>query len=132
MQRRNIQGIVIVLVCLHALLAYREMFIEPRVWGAICADITPADMLAMACALRAGLLWAQHYSLWGALALGLGLWAFIGAPFAVGVAGVAMGVAAVVNFNASWGMWGLALAAWAWIRFLPGPATAGATRGPPG
>lgn len=125
--RRDIQGIIIVLVCLHALLAYRGMFIEPRAWGAICAGVAPA----LACAPRAALLWAQHYQLWGAAALGLGLWAFIGAPFAVAVAGVAMGAAAVVNFNASWGMWGLALAGWAWVRVSSEPAAGAAAPVPP-
>ena len=115
MARTHITGIILVAISLAALLAYRHAFIEPREWGALCAAAAPP----MACLPRAGLLWLQHFQLWGALALALGLWAFIGAPFAVAVAGVAMGVAAVVNYNATWGMLGLALAAWAWIRFSP-------------
>ena len=65
---------------------------------------------------RAVLLWGQHWELWGAGALGLGLWAFLrraGVPLCA--AAVALGVAAVVNYNATWGMVGAALGAWTWI-----------------
>lgn len=117
---RHVTGLVIVAVFLAGLFAYRHIFIEPREWGALCAAAAPPGM----CLPRAGLLWLQHYYLWGALALALGLWAFIGAPFAVSVTGVAIGAAAVVNFNATWGMLGLALATWAWIRPASTPATA--------
>lgn len=128
MQRRDWLGILMVAASLLALLAYRDMFIEPRAWGAACA----ASPAPTACVPRAALLWLQHFYLWGAAALALGLWAFIGAPFAIAVAGVTMGAAAVVNFNASWGMWGLAFAAWAWIRFSAGPAAAATVPEPPG
>ncbi|MEJ0045435.1 MAG: hypothetical protein WDN04_04300 [Rhodospirillales bacterium] len=71
----------------------------------------------LACLPRAGLLWMQQHYLWGALALGLGLWALLGrAPFVVRVAAVVAGVAAVANYNATWGMAGAALGVWAWLR----------------
>jgi len=125
MRRIDAIGLAVVAASLAALLAYRHVFIEPREWGALCAAAAPpAGVLPRACAPRAALLWLQHFQLWGAGALVLGLWAFIGAPFVVGVAGVAVGLAGVVNYNATWGMLGLALASWAWVRSLPPPATA--------
>lgn len=120
MARRHVIGIVAVAISLAALLTYRHAFIEPREWGALCAAAAPP----VACMPRTALLWLQHFYLWGTLALALGIWAFIGAPFAISVAGVAMGAAAVVNYNATWGMLGLALAGWAWIRPASVPATA--------
>jgi len=106
-------GLACVVASFAALILYRRYFIEPREWAALCAAATPP----LACLPRAGLLWLQHYYLWGATALALGLYAFLGAPFAVLVAGVAAGIAAVVNYNATWGMLGLALAAWSWLTF---------------
>jgi len=120
MRRKDMLGVLLVAASLAGLLAYRHVFIEPREWGAICAAAAPP----LICAPRAALLWMQHFYLWGALALALGLWAFIGAPFAVSVAGVAMGLAGVVNYNATWGMLGFALAVLAWIRSAPAPARA--------
>lgn len=114
----TVGGLAVVAVSIAALLVYRYLFIEPREWGALCTANPP-----LACAPRAALLWLQHYYLWGAGALALGLWAFMGAPFIVSVAGVALGAAAVINYNATWGMLGLALAAWAWIRQPPAPST---------
>ena len=108
-------GLACVAASFAALLSYRWYFIEPREWAAICAAAAPK----LACLPRAALLWMQHFYLWGTTALALGFWAFLGAPFFVSVAGVAIGIAAVVNYNASWGMLGLALAAWAWLTSPP-------------
>lgn len=96
---------------LLALIVYRRLVVEPRAWGAICS--VPAAPLA--CAPRAALLWLQNWYGWGGAALLLGLAAFRGAPFPVSVAAVAIGAAAVANYNATWGMLGAALGAWAWI-----------------
>ena len=108
--RRNWVGLAVVALWLAALLAYRQHYIEPREWGSYCAAADPP----LACLPRQALLWAQHWELWGLAALGLGLAAFAGAP--VAVAAVAAGIAGVVNYNATWGMLGAALGAWAWIR----------------
>jgi hypothetical protein len=111
--RRDWVGFCVVALAVAALLAYRSVFIEPRSWGAVCAAAAPP----LACLPRAALLWMQQFYLWGGLALGLGLWAFLlRAPFAVRVAAVVAGVAAVVNYNATWGMVGAALGVWAWLR----------------
>ena len=110
MRGRDWGGVVVVALWLAALLAYRRVYVEPREWGAICAVAAPP----FACLPRQALLWAQQWGLWGLAALGLGAAAFAGAP--VAVAAVAAGVAGVVNYNATWGMVGAALGAWAWIR----------------
>ena len=107
---RDWAGLLSVALWLAVLLAYRHLYIEPRAWGAACAAAAPP----LACLPREALLWAQYWGLWGLAALALGLAAFLGAP--VAVAAVAAGVAGVVNYNATWGMLGLALGAWAWIR----------------
>ncbi len=109
--RRDAVGLLGVVLGVAALIAYRKSFVEPRAWGAICAVATPP----LVCAPRAALIWLQNRYLWGAAALALGLWALRGAPFWVGVAAVATGAAAVINYNASWGMIGAALGVWAWV-----------------
>jgi hypothetical protein len=108
-------GLAVVAASLGLLLAYRAVFVEPLSWGALCASALPPG----ACLPRAVLLWAQYWYLWGGCGLFLGLLAFLGAPFAVAVAAVAVGIAGVVNYNASWGMLGAALGAWAWLRRTP-------------
>jgi hypothetical protein len=67
-------GLTIVIAATAGLIAYRYAFIEPRVWGGICAAAAPP----LACLPRAGLLWLQREYLWGAISLALGLWAFFG------------------------------------------------------
>jgi hypothetical protein len=112
MSRRDWIGLALVLATTAGLIAFRLAYVEPREWGALCAGASPP----VACLPRAGLIWLQHYGLWGLGALAAGLWAFLGGPFAAGVAAVALGVAGVVNYNATWGMLGAALGGWSWIR----------------
>lgn len=101
-----------VLLAVGAMALYRHLYVEPREWGALCLDLSRAPL---ACRPRAALLWLQHWQLWGAGALLLGLWAFLGGPAPARIAAVALGVIAVLNYNASWGMLGAVLGAWAWI-----------------
>lgn len=113
MRRADWLGLAVVATSLGALILYRQLYVEPREWVAVCAAAAPPP----ACLPRAALVWLQHWYLWGTGALLLGLWAFSpGGPFAVAVAAVALGAAAVANYNATWGMLGLALGAWSWIR----------------
>jgi hypothetical protein len=112
MQRTDWLGLVLVGASLGGLILYRQNYVEPREWVGLCASAAPP----LACLPRAGLVWLQHWYLWGIGALVLGLWAFLGGPFVVAVTAVALGAAAVANYNATWGMIGLALGAWAWIR----------------
>jgi hypothetical protein len=94
---------------LAAIVLYRHLYIEPRSWVDACAAAAPP----FACVPRAALLWAQHWGLWGLAALALGAAAFFGAP--VATLAMVAGIAGVVNYNATWGMLGMTLGAWAWI-----------------
>jgi hypothetical protein len=105
-------GAAVVVAAAAAMWEYRQTFIEPRAWGIACAASSPP----LACLPRAGLLWLQREYLWGTIALGLGLWAFLArAPFGVAIAAMGIGIAGVENYNATWGMVGAALGAWAWL-----------------
>jgi hypothetical protein len=123
MRRRDWIGLVIVVLTLPALLAYRQIYVEPREWGVACAVTAPP----LACYPRDALLWLQQYYLWGTLSLLLGVWALVRAPLWVAVAAAAVGIAGVVNYNVTWGMLGAALGIWAWIRPAPAPARAART-----
>ncbi|MBN8889792.1 MAG: hypothetical protein BGP12_21315 [Rhodospirillales bacterium 70-18] len=117
MKRQDLAALLLLAGWLGALLAYRAAYVEPREWAAACVAASPP----LACLPRAGLLWMQQYGVWGGGALALGLAAFLGAP--VAALAVAAGIGGVVNYNASFGMLGLALGAWAWISARPaGPS----------
>jgi len=118
MRRADWLGLAVVAASLGGLILYRQVYVEPREWVGVCAAATPP----LACLPRAALVWLQHWYLWGTGALLLGLWAFLGGPFAAAVAAVALGAAAVANYNATWGMLGLALGAWGWITRQRRPA----------
>ncbi len=111
--RRDVVGLAVVVAATVGLIAYRAVYIEPRAWGAICA----AAEAPLACVPRAGLIWLQGKYLWGAVALALGLWAFLfRGPFWVAVAAIVVGIAGVENYNATWGMVGVGLGAWVWVE----------------
>jgi hypothetical protein len=105
---------------------FRAIYVEPVAWGARCA-LAGAPL---GCLPRAGLLWLQQTGLWGGLALVLGVWAFVGRQMLVGVAAVLLGVAAVIDYNATWGMLGMALGGWVWIMSVPGGRTSKGSAGP--
>ncbi len=113
MRRRDGLGIAAVLLTTAALIAYRQLYLEPREWGALCVAASPPA----ACVPRAGLMWLQgHYAL-GAASLLLGLWGFAWrGGFAAQLGAVLLGVAAVENYNATWGAAGAALGIWAWLH----------------
>jgi hypothetical protein len=123
--KRDLLGLLAVCAAIGLMMAYRHIYVEPREWGALCLDLSRAPF---ACQPRAALLWLQHWQLWGAGALVLGLWGFIGTSFRVRAAAVALGVIAVLNFNATWGMIGAALGAWAWVGALARQQGQAATR----
>ncbi len=112
LKRSDFLGLAAIGLAIAGLMLYRARFIEPRDWGAACTAASPP----LACAPRAALLWLQEYGLWGGGGLALGLWAFLGGPFVACVAAVAVGAAGVINYNASFGLLGAALGAWAWVR----------------
>jgi hypothetical protein len=110
--RRDAVGLAVVVAATAGIIAYRYAYIEPRSWGAICAAAAPP----LACAPRFALLWLQQKYLWGGVSLALGLAAFLWrGPFWLAVAAIVVGVVAVENYNATWGMLGLALGAWVWV-----------------
>jgi hypothetical protein len=121
MQRRDVWGLAVVAAAAVGLIAYRAWFIEPREWGALCVAAAPPA----ACVPRAALIWLQRYYLWGAGSLALGLFGFAwGGGFGAQLAAIILGVAAIENYNATWGAIGLALGAWAWLRRDGWPARA--------
>jgi len=128
MRTRDWVGLAVLLLWVPALVLYRHGFVEPRRWVALCAQGG-----GLACGLRAALLWAQRQDAFGLGAVVLGLWAFLGGPFSIRFAAVALGVAGVVNYNVTWAMLGAALGAWAWLRPARRRAGAGsaAAPGPP-
>jgi hypothetical protein len=130
LRRRDWWGGGVVAASVLTLLAYRAMFIEPRVWSVTCAFASPP----LVCLPREALLWLQYHGLWGCAALILGLLALLFGPFSLTVAAVVFGVAGVVNYNATFGMLGAALGAWAWLRHDAAQAVrrTGATAAPPG
>ncbi|WP_376098124.1 hypothetical protein ACE7GA_08030 [Roseomonas sp. CCTCC AB2023176] len=113
MTKRDLLALAAVVAAVGAMILYRAVGVEPREWGSLCLDLSRAPV---GCYPRAGLLWLQHWQLWGAAALVLGFWSFLRAPFVVRPLAVALGVMAVLNFNATWGMIGAALGAWSWAE----------------
>ncbi len=111
MSQERALSVLALALWLAALLLYRHTYVEPRAWVDACAATAAPPF---ACVPRQALLWAQHWGLWGLSALALGFLSFIGAP--VATLAIAAGMAGVVNYNATWGMLGAALGAWAWIR----------------
>ena len=109
--RRDWIGVAVVAAWLVAVLAFRAGVIEPREWAVACGGVHPP----LGCAPRAGLLWMQHWGLWGLPAVALGLWSLRGAPFAIAVAAVAWGASGLANYNTDWGMLGVALGGWVWV-----------------
>jgi len=112
--RKDIFAALAVVVFVAAILAFRAAYIEPRIWGAACVA---AQKPTIVCIPRAGLLWGQRFDIWGGGALGLGAIAFFtragGLPTAA--AAIALGIAAIANYNASFGAIGVALGVLAWV-----------------
>jgi hypothetical protein len=113
---RHLSGFLVVVGGALAFAAYRATYVEPRSWGAVCAAVSPP----WACVPRAALLWLQREQLWGLAGLLCGLAAFLGrGPFWLAIAALVLGIAGVENYNATWGMTGAVLGAWAWLRMTP-------------
>jgi hypothetical protein len=113
MRQRDVWGLAVVAAAVAGFVAYRQVYLEPRAWGALCAAAAPPA----ACMPRAGLIWLQHYYLLGAGSLLAGLLGFAyWGRFPAQLAAVGLGVAAIENYNATWGAIGAALGVWGWVR----------------
>jgi len=118
--RRELPALLAVVAAIAAIAFYRRYGVEPRFWAASCIARHPP----FGCTLRRATVWLQGQDLWGSAALALGLAAFMARRLSLVLAALVLGGAAVINFNAGLGMFGLALGAWTWLR-LPGAAPSG-------
>lgn len=125
--RRDLPALAFVVAAIVGVMLYRRYGVEPRYWAAACIAQSPP----VGCLPRMAVVWLQGEGLWGWAALALGLAAFICRRLSLVIAALVLGGAAVVNFNASLGMFGAALGAWTWLR-LPrvAPPWRGETREP--
>jgi hypothetical protein len=112
LRRRHWIGLVLLGLSAAALIGLRQVLVEPEDWAVACAG--PAA--PWPCLVRQAILWLQTWGLWGGAAVALGVWALLGGPFAVCVAGVAVGIGGIENYNVTFGVLGGSLAGWAWLR----------------
>jgi hypothetical protein len=96
--------------------AFRELAIVPRAMVGLCA----ASHAPAICAPRATVLWLQYEQAFGWAALALGVAAFISGRRLAAVLGVSVGIAAVVNYNATTGIIGAVLGLITWIGLATG------------
>lgn len=112
---RDLPALLLVVAAIGGAAFYRRYGVEPRFWAAACIAGQPP----FGCLPRAAAVWLQGQDLWGWAALLLGVAAFVTRRFAVAIAALILGGAAVVNFNATLGMPGAALGLWTWLRLRP-------------
>ncbi len=72
----------------------------------------------LACVPRGGLIWLQGISTcWASYRWPCGLWGFAWrGGYPAQLCAILFGIAAIENYNATWGAIGAALGAWAWVR----------------
>jgi len=109
-------GLAVVAVVGGGMFAFRELAIVPRATVGLCAA---ADAPAF-CAPRAAVLWMQYEQIFGWVALALGVAAFRFGYKWAGVLAIGVGIAAVVNYNATTGLIGAALGLIAWMGLTTG------------
>jgi hypothetical protein len=115
-ERRDWRDLAVVVAVGLGFWVFRELTIVPRIYGSLCTMAHPPFI----CVPRQAVLWAQYERLFGIAALLAGL---IGWALGIGwlaVAAMAAGVAAVVNYNGTEGMIGVALGLWAWLGLRTG------------
>ena len=116
LQAQDWMGAWVVLVLGGGMFAFRQLTIVPRAMVGICAA-SPAPAI---CAPRAAVLWMQYEHVFGWLALALGLAAFIRGQRWLAAMALGLGIAAVVNYNATTGIIGAALGLVAWLGLITG------------
>lgn len=124
LDRADLAGVAIVVVLAASAIGFRMATIEPRAFVGICA----AAHRPLVCAPRQAVLWLQYQQLFGFPALLLGGLAVAFARRWLGVAGLALGIVAVVNFNGTEGIIGAALGLWGWLEAAT-PGYTGAEQG---
>ncbi len=96
--------------------AFRQLAIVPRATVGICA----ASNAPAFCGPREIILKLQYFHGFGWAALCLGLIAFILGKRLAAALAIGIGVAAVVNFNGTYGIIGIALGLFTWISLATG------------
>ncbi len=109
-------GLSVVAIVGGSMFLFRQLAIVPRATVGLCAA---ADAPGF-CEPRAVVLWLQYQQAFGWLALALGLTGFFFGRRWAAVLGVAVGIAAIVNYNATQGMIGAALGIITWIGLNTG------------
>jgi hypothetical protein len=109
-------GIWLVAMIGGGMFAFRELAIVPRATVGLCAAANAPAI----CAPRAAVLWLQYQQAFGWAALAIGLIAFISGKRLGAVLGLSIGIAAVVNYNATTGIIGAALGLITWIGLATG------------
>ncbi len=113
-------GIWIVAVIGFGMFAFRAFAIVPRATVGLCVAANAPPL----CVPRAAVLWLQYQQLFGWAALALGAAGFFLGRRWPAVLGLAVGIAAVINYNATTGVIGAALGLITWISIDTGRFTA--------
>ena len=109
-------GLWLVAVISGGMFAFRQLAIVPRMTVGLCA----AANAPAVCAPRAAVLWLQYQQAFGWAALLCGIAGFVLGRRWPSVLAVAIGITAVVNYNATTGIIGTALGLVAWIGLMTG------------
>jgi hypothetical protein len=117
-------GIAVVVVVSAAAIVFRQLTIVPRAFVGLCAG----SHAPLICGPRQAVLWAQYEGWFGIASLILGLLAFAFAWRSLGVAALAMGIVAVVNYNGTEGIIGAGFGLWGWLE-AAAPARTGTATG---
>ncbi len=99
---------------------FRQLAIVPRATVGICAAANAPAF----CAPRAAVLKLQYFHAFGWVALALGIATFILGRRLPGALAIGVGIAAVVNYNGTYGILGAAFGLFAWLGLLTGRTAA--------
>jgi len=109
-------GVALAALTGGGMFAFRQLAIAPRATVGICAAANPPAF----CVPRGWVLSGQYYGVFGWAALAVGLTAFVAGKRLPGALALGLGIAAVVNYNATQGIIGAALGLVAWLSVLSG------------
>ena len=114
--RKDWRDLVVIIAVGLGFWVFRELTIVPRIYGSLCTATHPPFI----CAPRQAVLWAQYERVFGMVALLAGLIGWALGQRLLTVIAMAIGVAAVVNYNGTEGMIGVALGLWGWLGLRTG------------